>query len=90
MTPEEFIDWDIAASAALANFSEYVEDWMQRRAGQGKHNYHDEQYEAFQVLAAELISALDELREDKEQQAAAAQEANQQRQQDQDGEEEEE
>jgi hypothetical protein len=87
MTPEEFINWTTGSGAALANFSEYVEDWMQRRAHQGKHNYHDEQYEAFQVLAADLIAALDELREDTERQAAA-QVAQQQQDQEEEGEKE--
>ena len=70
MTVEEFVAWTTSRSAALAAFSDYVQKWMRRRAHQGKHNYHDEQYEAFQALADDLLAALDELREDAELEAA--------------------
>jgi hypothetical protein len=70
MTSQEFIDWSASRSAELADFSEYVGNWMRRRAGSGRQNYHDRRYAAFQGLAADLVAALDELREERELAAA--------------------
>lgn len=66
-----------SSAGELADFSDYVQDWQDRRASQGKHTYHDERYEVFQVLAADIIAALDELREAAEQAAVQQRETGQ-------------
>jgi hypothetical protein len=63
MTPEERVHYYDDRRARLTDFSIYVQEWMQRRRDRRQHNYNDEQYEAFQELAADLVVALNELSE---------------------------
>ena len=49
--------------AELADFSTYVQRYLNRRKAGGKQTHTDERYNQFQKLAADLIAALDELSE---------------------------
>jgi hypothetical protein len=64
MDPGELKAWLEASSAGLTSFcTDTVEPYLRGRENIGKHTPTDTVYKQFLVLAADIISGLEELRE---------------------------
>jgi hypothetical protein len=79
MTAQELEAWAAARHAGLADFTTYAESYLNRRIWPGSaENDTNQHYSRFLEEAADLLAALDEIRE-----AAAQEAANQEEEQEQ-------
>jgi hypothetical protein len=64
MTTQELEEWATARRAGLADFTAYVERYLNRRKWPGsEENETNQRYTEFLKEAADLLAALDEMRE---------------------------
>jgi len=68
MTPGERVQWYRLHQAELEDFCSYAQRWVKRREGHGTHTQNDDRYAQFFRMAADLLTGLDELRQEAEQQ----------------------
>jgi hypothetical protein len=56
--------WAETAHARLRAFRDYVQQYLDCREAYRRRTYTDKQYNEFQALAADLLAALEEIREE--------------------------
>ena len=64
MLPEERRMWAETTHARLSAFSAYVQRYLDRRQDKNWQTRTDDQYSQFQVLAADILAALEEIQEE--------------------------
>ena len=67
MSPEERRMWAETTHARLSAFSAYVQRYLNRRRNNHWQTGTDVQYNQFQVLAADILAALEEIQEEAQQ-----------------------